>query len=141
MRSFLRRILLKPVLWLSARFSSKPDRERVFAALSDLFSKILKGEKKKGLVIPFDSNTGRFIILSDQHKGRRNGADDFMLCEPNYLAALDYYYAKGFHYIALGDCEELWENTWPAVKKQQKPSFEREARFFFGITIPLPPFN
>ena len=107
MRKFLRRLLLKPVLWLSAKYGSKPDRQRIFTALSDLLSKILSGEKKKGLVIPFDIHTGRFIIfLTDQHKGCRDGADDFMLCEPNYLAALDYYHEKGFHYIALGDCEE-----------------------------------
>jgi len=129
MRKFLRRILLKPVLWLSAKFSSSPDRQRVFDSLSQLLSKILQGDKSKGLIIPFDIHTGRFIIFSDQHKGVRNGADDFMLCEPNYLAALDYYYQKEFHYIALGDCEELWENTWLGVKKAQKPSFEKEKQF------------
>jgi predicted phosphodiesterase len=117
------------VLWASKRYSSQPDRERVFSALTELLGRILNGEKKKGLIIPFDINTGRFIIFSDQHKGQRNGADDFTLCEPNYLAALDYYHLKGFHYIALGDCEELWENTWPSVKKQQKPSFQKEAQF------------
>ena len=129
MRKFLRRLLLKPVLRLSAKYSSKPDRQQIFAALSGLLSKILNGEKKKGLVIPFDIHTGRFIIFSDQHKGNRDGADDFALCESNYLAALDYYNQKGYHYIALGDCEELWENLWPSVKKAQKPSFEKEAQF------------
>ncbi|MGN6164156.1 MAG: metallophosphoesterase [Flavisolibacter sp.] len=129
MRKFLKKLLLKPVLRLSAKYSSHPDRRRVFEALSQLLSKILEGDKKKGLIIPFDIHTGRFIIFSDQHKGNRDGADDFMLCEPNYLAALDYYYQNGFHYIALGDCEELWENTWLSVKKAQKPSFEKEKQF------------
>ncbi|MDB5197649.1 MAG: metallophosphoesterase [Flaviaesturariibacter sp.] len=129
MQQFLRRILLKPVLRLSERYSSKPDRQRVFAALSDLLSRILNSEEKKGLVIPFDSATSKFIIFSDQHKGTRNGADDFMICEPAYLAALDHYYNDGFHYVALGDCEELWENTWPGVKAAQQPSFEKEKQF------------
>ncbi|MGN6400787.1 MAG: metallophosphoesterase [Flavisolibacter sp.] len=129
MRKFLKKLLLKPVLRLSAKYSSHPDRQRVFEALSQLLSKILEGDKNKGLIIPFDIHTGRFIIFSDQHKGNRDGADDFMLCEPNYLAALDYYYQNGFHYIALGDCEELWENTWLSVKKAQKPSFEKEKQF------------
>src|SRR5215213_788570 len=111
MRKILRRLLLKPLLSLSNKYSSRPDRERIFAALSSLLSRILHEEKKKGLLIPFDIHTGKFIIFSDQHKGKRDGADDFMLCEPNYLAALDYYNDKGYHYIALGDCEELWENT------------------------------
>jgi predicted phosphodiesterase len=129
MQKFLRRVLLKPVLWLSNRYSSDPDKQRVFAALSDLLSRILNGEKKKGLVIPFELETGKFIIFSDQHKGTRNGADDFTICEPAYLAALDHYYEQGFHYIALGDCEELWENTWLGVKAAQQPSFDKEKAF------------
>ena len=129
MHEWLRHILIKPVLWLSNHFASKPKRLRVFKELTDLFACITKADTRKGLVIPFDSSTGRFIIFSDQHKGCRDGADDFMLCEPNYLAALDYYHQQAFFYIALGDCEELWENTWPAVKKQQQPSFAKEKQF------------
>ncbi|MBD0331223.1 MAG: metallophosphoesterase [Chitinophagaceae bacterium] len=129
MRRLLQRILLKPVLWLTNKFASKPDRQWIFTSLSDLLSRILNGEKKKGLIIPFDIATSKFIIFSDQHKGARNGADDFVLCEPNYLAALDYYNESGFYFIALGDCEELWENTLLAVKKQQQPSFDREKKF------------
>ena len=129
MRRLLQKLLLKPVLWLTNRYSSRPDKERVFAALTELFHAILNGDTKKGLVVPFDINTGKFIIFSDQHKGRRNGADDFMLCEPNYLDALDYYYQQGYHFISLGDSEELWENTTNAVLKQQKPSFEKERKF------------
>lgn len=129
MRRFLQKLLTRPVLWLSNRFSSRPDKERVFAALSELFFAILSGNKKKGLVVPFDIHTGKFIIFSDQHKGRRNGADDFVLCEQVYLDALDFYYQQGYHLIALGDSEELWENTLHSVMKHQKPSFEREAKF------------
>lgn len=129
MRQFLRHILLKPILRLSNQYTSKPDRQRVFTALSDLLSRIAGGEKKKGLVIPFDITTGKFIIFSDQHKGACNGADDFMLCEPAYLAALDYYYQSRFHFIALGDCEELWENTLTNAKKGHPVSFQKEAQF------------
>jgi predicted phosphodiesterase len=130
MSFWLRKLLFKPVLWASNKFSSRPDRQRIFKALTDLHDCIIKGEKKKGPVIPFDSSKDKFIIFSDQHKGARNGADDFMLCEPNYLAALDYYYERGYFLIALGDCEELWENTLMAVKSKQQPSFEREKKFF-----------
>ncbi len=129
MRKLLIRWFQKPVLRLADKYSSRPDRKRIFAALSDLLSKILNGEKKKGLLIPFDHNTGKFIIFSDQHKGKRDGADDFMLCEPNYLAALDYYYDQGFHLISLGDCEELWENGLSSVLKEHKPSFDKEKKF------------
>jgi predicted phosphodiesterase len=129
MRKLLRRLLTPPVLWLSNRFSSRPERQRVFAALSDLLSRILNGEKKKGLIVPFDITTGKFIIFSDQHKGKRNGADDFAICEPDYLMALDYYHQNGFHFISLGDSEELWENTLSGIKKHHQPSFEKEKQF------------
>jgi predicted phosphodiesterase len=129
MRRFLRGILLNPVLRLTNKYSSRPDRHRIFTALSHLLSRILNEDKKKGLVIPFDIDTGKFIIFSDQHKGRRNGADDFLSNEQNYLAALTYYYQNGFHLIALGDSEELWENTLTSVKKAHQPSFEKESQF------------
>lgn len=130
MASWLRRLLFRPVLWASNRFSSQPDRERIFKALTGLLNCIVEEKKEKGIFLPFDSSKDRFIIFSDQHKGARNGADDFAICEPNYLAALDYYFGKGYFYIALGDCEELWENTLSAVKKNQQPSFEKEKAFF-----------
>jgi len=129
MRRLLQRLLTRPVLWLSNRFSSRPDRQRVFVALSDLLSRILNGDEEKGLVVPFDAATGKFIIFSDQHKGNRNGADDFAICEPHYLKALDYYNQNGFHFISLGDSEELWENTLSGIKKHHKPSFEKENQF------------
>jgi UDP-2,3-diacylglucosamine pyrophosphatase LpxH len=129
MKRLLRRLLLKPVLRLSARFSSAPDRQRVFDALSKQLQRIRSGNEKKGLVLSFEQGTGRYIIFSDQHKGAKNGADDFMICEPAYLAALEHYNQLGFHLIALGDCEELWENTWPSVKKAQEPSFKKEKAF------------
>jgi predicted phosphodiesterase len=129
MRRFLRYIFLKPVLRLSERYSSKPDRQRIFAALSNLLSCILKEEKKKGLIIPFEAGNEKFIIFSDMHKGAKNGADDFAVCEHAYLTALDYYYTAGFQFIALGDCEELWENGLSAINKAQQPSFECEKKF------------
>jgi UDP-2,3-diacylglucosamine pyrophosphatase LpxH len=129
MSAWLRKILFRPVVWASDKYSSAPDRGRVFSALTCLHKALLSGEKKKGPVIPFNPSTDRFIIFSDQHKGARDGADDFLLCEPNYLAALSYYRKNDFFYIALGDCEELWENSLTAVKKNQQPSFLKEKDF------------
>src|SRR5204863_1368474 len=129
MRKLLQIILLKPILWFANKFSSHPVAERVFESLSDLKEQLEKQPSKKGLVIAFDADFGKAIIFSDQHKGAKNGADDFMLCEPNYLAALDYYNEQGFLFISLGDNDELWENRWPAVKKNNLPSFEVEKRF------------
>jgi predicted phosphodiesterase len=129
MRRFLQKLLTPPVKWLMERYASRPNRERVFSALTDLLQRIRAGERRKGLVVPFDVSTGRFVIFSDHHKGARNGADDFALCEAAYAGALDYYHDGGYHYIALGDCEELWENYWPSIRKGYRPLFEKEGRF------------
>jgi len=129
MKEWIISVLRKPVLRLTERFSSNPDRARIFTALSDLLSRILNGDDDKGLVVPFDIETGKFIIFSDQHKGGKNGADDFAICEPAYVEALEYYHQNGYHLISLGDSEELWENTLTAVRKSHKPAFEKEKAF------------
>ena len=129
MRRFLRSILLRPVIWASDRFSSRPKRPLVFAALDKLYKRILDHSGEKGLVLPFEKSSGKFIIFSDQHKGARDGSDDFILSEPNYLAALDHYYRKGFVLISMGDSEELWENSLTRIKKANAATFEAEAKF------------
>lgn len=128
MRKFFQWLLRKPVYWLAEKFSSDPNRERVHTALSNLYKNIKENPGKKGLLLEL-SNNSRFIIFSDQHKGAKNGSDDFMNAEKNYLAALDYYNQNGFYFISLGDNEELWENTLFAVKKNNVPSFEKEKIF------------
>ncbi len=129
MRNFLRIILYKPILWAANKFSSKPKRERIFEALDKLYKDIHVHPGKEGLIIPYDTRTGKFIIFSDQHKGKRNGADDFMQCESNYLRALQYYNEQEFCFINLGDSEELWENSIWQVKKKNKENFEAEKKF------------
>jgi UDP-2,3-diacylglucosamine pyrophosphatase LpxH len=123
-----RKLLFNSVLWLTKKFSSEPEPGRVFRELTDLYDCILKETIKKGPLLPLNHNH-KFIIFSDQHKGARNGADDFAVAEPNYLAALDYYYENDYFFISLGDSEELWENTLSAVIKNQKPSFDKEKLF------------
>lgn len=129
MRRFLRYLFLRPVLWASQKFSSRPQRDRIFKALDLLSQDILSKPGKKGIVIPFDLAQGKFIIFSDQHKGARNGADDFMAAEPNYLAALEHYDQLAFSFINLGDSEELWENSLTRVKKFNDKNFLAERKF------------
>ena len=129
MRRLLQILLLKPVLWLAAKFSSKPDKNRIFAALSKLLIEIREQPGKRGLIIPFNLTTDQFIIFSDQHRGAKDGADDFATAEPNYLAALDHYYTNNFFFISLGDSEELWENSLIKVKKYNTVTFEKEKLF------------
>jgi UDP-2,3-diacylglucosamine pyrophosphatase LpxH len=128
LRRLLQTILLKPILWASKKFASDPNREKIFEALTQLRQHITENEGKKGTTLQLQQQD-KFIVFSDQHRGAKNGADDFMNAEPNYLAALDYYYEEGFNFISLGDSEELWENSLTSVKKHNAVSFESEKRF------------
>src|SRR5436853_2317994 len=101
MRKLLQIILLKPVLWFANKFSSRPVPKRIFKALSNLRRNIRKYPGKKGTLISFNTDHDKLIVFSDQHKGAKNGADDFMLCEPNYLSALDYYNENSFLFVSL----------------------------------------
>ncbi len=129
MRRLLQKLLTKPIIRLADKWSSRPDEQRIHSALTALYNDIISGKIKKGLTIPFNMETDKFIILSDQHKGAKNDADDFAIAEKNYLAALDYYYHNNYFYINLGDSEELWENTLAPVKAKNTLSFEKEKGF------------
>ena len=128
MRRLVQIILLKPILWFSRKFTSRPERYRIFKALSDLFRNIKEEPGKKGVILTLRENS-RIIVFSDHHRGAKNGADDFMKAETSYLAALDYYFENKFQCISLGDSEELWENTLNQVKKNNTITFEAEKRF------------
>ncbi|NSL86844.1 metallophosphoesterase [Chitinophaga sp. Mgbs1] len=125
----MQRQLSRFIIRLSDKLSSSPDREAVFASLTQLHNAILKGDRERGPVIHIDQSSARIIILSDQHKGGRDTADDFMKAADTYMAALDHYYQEGFTYINLGDCEELWENTPGTVIEKNRPPLLEEARF------------
>lgn len=129
MRKFLQGLLTKPVIALANKWSSRPDKKRVDKALSDLYKNITQNPGKRGRIIEFDAAKDRFIILSDQHKGARDGSDIFAKAANNYLTALDYYNKEQFFYINLGDSEELWENLFLTVKKHNERTFEAERRF------------
>jgi len=129
MRRFLQHLLTNTVIKLADKFSSRPDEGRVDKELSDLHKQILSAKNNKGIIIPFDVKKSKFIILSDQHKGARDGADIFKKAEGNYLAALEYYYKSEFFYINLGDSEELWENLFVTVKNHNMATFKAERKF------------
>ena len=128
MRRLVQIILLKPILWFSRKFTSRPERYRIFKALSELFRNIKEEPGKKGVILTLKENS-QIIVFSDQHRGAKNGADDFMKAEGSYLAALEYYFKNEFQFISLGDSEELWENTLIQVKKHNTVTFEAEKKF------------
>src|SRR5688572_25634306 len=129
MRKLLQWLFKKPVTRLAEKISSAPDRKEVFTSLSRLLEDIQQEKDGSGICIPFDINEGKFIILSDQHKGARDLADDFRNAEKNYIAALTYYYENNFRFISLGDSEELWENTPDVVMKANQTDLQLEAKF------------
>lgn len=128
MRKLLQKIFKKPITWLANKFSSSPVKKDVFSSLSSLLENITVN-KKGGPVFPFDINTAKFIIFSDQHKGAKDLADDFRNAEPNYLAALQHYYTNDFVFINLGDSEELWESTPKTVIEKNRLTLLEEAKF------------
>jgi hypothetical protein len=129
MKKLLQRLFRKPVTWLAERLSSSPKKDQVFASLTALLKNIQLKKEGCGIIIPFELSTGKFIIFSDEHKGARDLADDFRPAEKNYLNALDYYYNNDFHFINLGDCEELWENKPDIVMQKNNAVLQAEARF------------
>lgn len=73
----------------------------------------------------------RFIIMSDCHRGVGNLGDNFLKNRPVYLAALQYYYQRGFTYLELGDGDELWENkTMEPIVKMHAEAFELLSAFY-----------
>ena len=76
-----------------------------------------------------DLDTARLVILSDVHKGARDGADDFLRCERAYNAALAYYFETGYRLFVLGDAEELWECSAEEVLEKYQETLKLESEF------------
>jgi len=129
LRNSMKFLLTRPVTWMANRFSSFPNQSDVSEALDELYKEILNGNTRKGRLVNIDPKLQSIIIFSDQHKGARNGSDDFQAAEKNYLAALKHYNDHQFLLLSLGDSEELWENTVLAVMKYYKNTFDAEALF------------
>ena len=74
----------------------------------------------------------RIVVISDLHRGTRDGADDHQRCEPALCAALAWYLEDGYSLYVLGDAEELWENDPSDVlsrKRGYADALELEAAF------------
>jgi len=75
---------------------------------------------KNAFVLPFN-NKSKFILFSDCHRGDNSFADDFANNRNIYFHALKHYFNEGFHYIEIGDGDELWENlTFKSVFEAHK---------------------
>ena len=89
--------------------SSELYEKPIHAALDKAYGEALIQAGKEGAHLAFDLKAARIIMFSDQHRGVRDGADDFCKCEKAYNAALGYYLESGHTLMVLGDAEELWE--------------------------------
>jgi hypothetical protein len=74
----------------------------------------------------------RVAIISDLHRGARDGADDFQRSEAAYCAALGSYLERGFELWLLGDVEELWENDVDEVLSSYPAALQLEQQFASG---------
>ncbi len=71
--------------------------------------KRLNNAYKTAKVIEF-TNSSKFILFSDCHRGDNSFADDFANNRNIYFHALKHYYKNEFIYCEVGDGDELWEN-------------------------------
>ena len=90
----------------------------------------LNRAQAKAFRIRRDAQKLKWVIFSDLHRGHRDGADDFQVCEATYLTALRHYYNEGYTLVLLGDVEELWENRAPTVFHQYREVMDLERAFF-----------
>ncbi|MDQ2691209.1 MAG: hypothetical protein M3Y68_04185 [Chloroflexota bacterium] len=103
-------------------------RKAIYQALDEALGRAAEQEATEGETV-LDLKRSKFVIFSDHHKGARNRADDFMVCERAYNAALAYYNRLKYTLVVMGDVEELWEE-WPeAVLKSYPHTLELEGEF------------
>lgn len=104
---------------------ARPDPERYKQEIKEGLDGALARADEHDLAL----EGARVVILSDQHRGARDGADDFQRCERAYNAALSYYLACGHRLFLLGDVEELWECSPSEAIGSYGETLELEAEF------------
>lgn len=93
------------------------------------YSKRISKAFDEALRLPLGEGS-RYILLSDCHRGCGNANDNFLKNEPLYLAALGYYFDRGFTYLELGDGDELWENrSMKCIREMHAACFALIDRF------------
>ena len=129
LRSLIKRWLAPAVTSFARWWFSTPDKKKVHASLDALYEKTERGFSEYTEKIIVGPEAARFVILSDQHKGIRNDADDFRATADNFCRALQFYYEQGFTLINNGDAEELWENEPGEIIEHNKEALEMENLF------------
>lgn len=52
----------------------------------------------------------KYVFFSDLHRGDDSVSDEFARNQSLFLYAINYYYHHNFHYVEVGDGDELWEH-------------------------------
>lgn len=74
-----------------------------------MFNKdILRDVYNKATEIQIDEQS-KIVFISDCHRGDGTWKDDLLPNASIYMAALNYYYNRGFTQIEIGDGDELWK--------------------------------
>jgi len=94
--------------------------------MSRKFSRIFKWAKRSENRVPFNADRDRLVLFSDHHKGDKSSADDFKKNASLYDMALSYYKKEGYRLIALGDNEELWENSYDQILQNYSSILKKE---------------
>ena len=129
MRKILQKILSKPLTWIGNYLAASPNQTMVSKSLSALYNSGADITSNNCIIIETDVADAKFIIFSDQHKGNKTWADDFAIAEHNYIAALQFYNQEQYHYVNLGDSEELWKFKPQDILSVNLASFAAEAAF------------
>lgn len=78
----------------------------------------------------FDENS-KYIFLSDIHRGDDSASDVFARNQTIFLAALNYYYDRGYTYVEVGDGDELWEHKeFRHIRLAHSDVFEVMKKFY-----------
>lgn len=79
------------------------------------------------------TNSDKFILFSDCHRGDGSFADDFANNRNIYYHALSQYFNDGFTYIELGDGDELWKNPFfKDIFEPNKNVYKLIQQYFFA---------
>lgn len=85
---------------------------------------------EKALYLPLNQSS-RYVLFSDCHRGTGRAGDNYLKNEFLYLAAMKYYFPKGFTCLELGDGDELWENRHLShIKEMHQESFDILSKFY-----------
>lgn len=102
--------------------------EQIYNGLEEAYQRSL-ADNSTQFTLNIADPQSKYIFFSDQHKGARDGADDFFRSERAYNAALAYYFRQGHTLVTMGDVEELWEERIPTVLAAYQHTFWLESRF------------